>query len=221
MSYRGYDELRRGLVGHWPLSEGVGTTIFDTSQYRNNGTLGAGAAAPTWVEGRNGLRALYFDGTDEVRIPHDVSLSVEQAGAISVIVWFTLTDPQIVGNGRIITKTYSDQYAIYQGSATKTVYVMVATKDIIVLNHADAFYDTFYCAGLVYDNGTVKGYLNGELKGSRDDVVAVAPNVDPVMIGRRKTPEEGLVGKVGEAFIIKRALDPIEMRNIYNLRELI
>ena len=51
--------------------EGSGTTVHDKSHNNNNGTLGAGDAAPTWK--RN---SLYFDGGDYVDltgISHGIS----------------------------------------------------------------------------------------------------------------------------------------------------
>ena len=51
--------------------EGSGTTVYDKSRNNNNGTFGAGAAAPTWK--RN---SLYFDGGDYVDltgIAHGIS----------------------------------------------------------------------------------------------------------------------------------------------------
>jgi hypothetical protein len=43
--YKGYD-IRNGLVGHWPLNEGQGTTAYDRSGNGNDGTLIGG---PTWT----------------------------------------------------------------------------------------------------------------------------------------------------------------------------
>ena len=43
--YKGYD-MRNGLVGHWPLNEGQGTTAYDRSGNGNDGTLIGG---PTWT----------------------------------------------------------------------------------------------------------------------------------------------------------------------------
>jgi hypothetical protein len=50
-----------GLVGHWTLDEGGGTTAADLSGQKNSATLSNG---PVWIEGklRGGLR---FDGVDD------------------------------------------------------------------------------------------------------------------------------------------------------------
>ena len=48
----------------YDFKSGNGTTVKDRSREGNDGTFGAGAAAPTWK--RN---ALYFDGGDDVIFP--------------------------------------------------------------------------------------------------------------------------------------------------------
>jgi concanavalin A-like lectin/glucanase superfamily protein len=54
-------DLGRGLVGYWPLDEGVGTTTYDASGSGHNGTFGS--TAPTWTTGKIGAYALVFDGS--------------------------------------------------------------------------------------------------------------------------------------------------------------
>lgn len=55
-----------GLIGHWPLDDGSGTTAAD-SLTLNDGTLTNFPAdpSPNWVEGRVGPNALAFDGSDD------------------------------------------------------------------------------------------------------------------------------------------------------------
>ena len=62
----------------YDFKEGSGTTVRDKSHNNNNGTFGAGAAAPTWK--RN---SLYFDGGDTFRcltlldvFPEEITLSI-------------------------------------------------------------------------------------------------------------------------------------------------
>ena len=46
--YKGYD-IRNGLVGHWPLNEGQGTTAYDRSGNGNDGILLPAIDGPTWT----------------------------------------------------------------------------------------------------------------------------------------------------------------------------
>ncbi|WP_197526909.1 LamG domain-containing protein [Pirellulimonas nuda] len=51
-----------GLVGHWKLNEGAGSTLADSSLKANHASFSTGA--PTWVSGIRGY-ALKFDGTND------------------------------------------------------------------------------------------------------------------------------------------------------------
>ena len=55
------------------FKSGNGTIVKDRSRESNNGTFGAGAAAPTWK--RNGL---YFDGADTLTCSYSSSLTPER-----------------------------------------------------------------------------------------------------------------------------------------------
>lgn len=57
-----------GLVLWLPMAEGAGSVVNDQSKYGNNGVFGAGAAAPSWVAGRDGLPSVSFDGNDTVSL---------------------------------------------------------------------------------------------------------------------------------------------------------
>ncbi len=72
-----------GLIGHWKLDEGTGTTVKDSSGKNNNGRF---MGAPKWVDGRLG-KALDFDGADDyVEVPHSASL-IPTKGKATVSLW--------------------------------------------------------------------------------------------------------------------------------------
>ncbi|RPJ35006.1 MAG: LamG domain-containing protein, partial [Planctomycetaceae bacterium] len=74
---------RAGLIGHWKLEEGSGTTVKDSSGKNNNGRF---VGAPTWVTGKLG-KALDFDGVDDyVEVPHSASL-IPTKGKATVSLW--------------------------------------------------------------------------------------------------------------------------------------
>ena len=77
--------LENGLVLDLKFNEGVGTVLHDSSGERNHGVFGPEAAAPTWVEGQGGGRALSFDGSDYVNCGDGASLRV--VGDITVAIW--------------------------------------------------------------------------------------------------------------------------------------
>lgn len=73
-----------GLVLWLPMVEGAGIRVNDQSLYRNNGIFGAGAAAPSWVVGRDELPGVEFDGDDDYVSIEDAP-SLDITGAITII----------------------------------------------------------------------------------------------------------------------------------------
>jgi len=70
-----------GLVGHWKLDEGSGTTATDASGNGNHGTI---VGTPKWVTGVSGL-ALEFDGDDRVDCGNSPSLDV--TAPMTMMIW--------------------------------------------------------------------------------------------------------------------------------------
>jgi len=71
--YRGH-RLSKGLVGCWLMNEGGGSIVQDLSGNGLDATLGAGAAAPTWVAGNFGY-GISFDGGDNLDMPSKVRIT--------------------------------------------------------------------------------------------------------------------------------------------------
>jgi hypothetical protein len=87
-----------GLVGHWKLDEGTGTSAADRSGYGNTGTLRNG---PVWAPGALSY-ALRLDGTnDDVEVASSTSLSLTSAVTLSV--WIN-QDTLQAGNKEILFK---------------------------------------------------------------------------------------------------------------------
>lgn len=85
-----------GLVAHWKLDEGAGTSIFDQSGNGNNGTT---SGFPTWTTGVSGS-ALAFNGLNQyATIPDKASLDV--SSQITLTAWVR---PEKIASQKIITK---------------------------------------------------------------------------------------------------------------------
>jgi len=68
--------------GLWHLDEGMGTTVYDSSGWNNDGTVYGGAV---WTDGKFG-KALEFDGVDDyVEVPDSASLDI--SGKITLEAW--------------------------------------------------------------------------------------------------------------------------------------
>lgn len=87
-----------GLVAHWKLDEGSGTTTADSSGNGNTGTLTNG---PTWTTGKL-AGAVSFDGTnDYIGVPSSSSLN--NLSALTVTAWIRPND--VDSPKRIVTKS--------------------------------------------------------------------------------------------------------------------
>lgn len=219
MSYRGYDELRRGLVAHWPLSEGVGTKIFDTSQYANNGTIVDG----TWVEGREGRRALGFDGlNDYVSISDDASLKPSD-----ITVFLRFNPSNVDDNPFLIDKydwTLGQIRGWWLGYNTQQLWLAIGNGTAhgdfkiseIPVNQTGKWYAIAFS---VLNGEDISFYLNGELM--KEETQAYVPSPTVVRIGGGYIVPREFAGIIDDIRIYNRALDAIELRNLYNLRGLI
>src|SRR3989344_4817256 len=75
-------------VAYWKFDEGVGSTANDSSTNENDGTLGTGSSAPTWITEDQCVsgKCLQFDGTNDYLSVTDSSL-LGQTGPMTVSVW--------------------------------------------------------------------------------------------------------------------------------------
>jgi hypothetical protein len=76
------------VVAHWSLDEGSGQQVADSGPYGATGRLGASGGAdtadPAWIAGRDGGRALAFDGDQYVAVGDTAGLETPHVG---VDVW--------------------------------------------------------------------------------------------------------------------------------------
>lgn len=94
-------ELTSGLVGHWKLDEGAGTSAADSSGNSNTGTMTNFPAGP-WTTGQVG-GALTFDGTnDDIDVGSGASL--DDLPALTIAGWMKPTSGG--GNYTIYYKGY-------------------------------------------------------------------------------------------------------------------
>jgi Concanavalin A-like lectin/glucanases superfamily len=71
-----------GIVGHWPLNDGAGTTVTDVSGFANDGVLSGDA---TWVSGLFGGGLSFGGQNGQVRVTDAPSL--EPTTAVTVSAW--------------------------------------------------------------------------------------------------------------------------------------
>jgi hypothetical protein len=157
-----------GLASEWLLDEGTGTVARDTSGNGLDGELGAGAAAPRWVFGLDGL-ALRFDGDDEVRMPDSTGLEPPR---LTVEAWVRSagtpgTFRYVVSKGATGCSTSS--YGIYTGSTGGLAFYVNGPSGYVVSAQAPAaavWDGRWHHAVGTYDGVTVRVFVDGAEIGS-------------------------------------------------------
>jgi hypothetical protein len=157
-----------GLASEWLLDEGTGAVARDTSGAGLDGELGAGAAAPRWVFGFDGL-ALRFDGDDEVRMPDSPGLEPPR---LTVEAWVRSGGTPgafryVVSKGA--TACSASSYGIYTGSTGGLAFYVNGPSGYVVSAQATpaAIWDgRWHHAVGTYDGVTVRVFVDGTEIGS-------------------------------------------------------
>jgi hypothetical protein len=100
-----------GTVASWPMDEGTGVTVHDSTVYANDGTfVGPAGGQPAWTTGHSSPYALAFPGGDYlydgagVSVPHSASLDI--TGPFAIQAWIKADPGQWYY--AIVDKMYSD-----------------------------------------------------------------------------------------------------------------
>ncbi|MFA6897000.1 MAG: LamG domain-containing protein [Patescibacteria group bacterium] len=234
-------DLNRGLVGHWDMEEGSGQTVYDKSGNGNNGTLGANTAVaaddPVFASGHdssgeNGT-GLNLDGQyNFVKIDNgggDFNLSPR----LSFGMWVKFDNFNqrqfLVSNGDDWSSgSYSGfQFLLNSGGATWAMYITQDSTITANVEFADSIEaNKWYYIALTYDQGAVKFYRDGILKGSSSSVPAIAYTKSCILelgsfsdCGGTSSPWWTLDGSIDDVRIYNRALSDDEIRLLYNQKK--
>jgi hypothetical protein len=205
-----------GLVGHWKLDEGAGTTARDSSGKNNNGTLTGG---PQWVAGKFG-QALSFDGVDDyVQVPHSPSL-IPAAGKATVSIWINAkrhTGPggsqwQGVfakgGAPRLYNMYTEASGVIHFSTGPSGAYVGTLSTSQLPLNE--------WVNVTVVVDGRHRYYFNGEPAGE-PTLAATVPTGGTAALTIGKTDEANFfLGMIDEVQLYDRALTAEQVKGVFN-----
>lgn len=211
-----------GLVSWWKFDEGIGTTAYDSAG-NNNGTI----YGATWTTGLiDG--ALSFDGADDyVNVADNPSLRFGQSSSFSIALWV-----KPVSTGELLCKMQTGEkygsfcYEIQYNSVNKNFTFVIEnsgnsyTTTSTPLNSAPP--GSWYFVTGIYDNMSMKIYLNSQLAGTATFSGGTTSNSDhSLAIGVRaydSTLESYFHGIIDDVRIYNRSLNQGE---IYTLASVI
>jgi len=213
------DSSREGLVAHWRLDEGEGTTAYD-SIFDNDGEV----VGATWTSGKIG-GALNFDGVgDYVSIPDDDSLDLTNNFSISA--WFKPDDTGLfllICKGNVPAYDPGGAYTILcvPGGELLAFYAFYVrdsndnefryTSTSVPLNEWAHVVGTF-------SDGNIKIYNDGVFADSKDlGTSTINTNNGPLGIGAEGDGETPFNGTIDDVRIYGRVLSEAEVQEITNL----
>jgi hypothetical protein len=200
-----YNQASSGLVSHWKLDEGIGTSATDAAD-GNNGIINGAA----WTTGISG-GALSLDGVnDYVDLGNPANL---QPGTVSLSVWFKTT----ATGGRIVRKrTYG--YGLDVLSTGKiSFWINNAAATIFTATSPNAYNDnTWHHAVGVYGGSVVKLYIDGSQVASAN-AGAIFYGAGAIAIGRDGDYNGSYFnGLIDDVRIFQSELSAQEVQGLYN-----
>ncbi|MBI4059777.1 LamG domain-containing protein [Candidatus Giovannonibacteria bacterium] len=214
------------LVSRWNGDAVSGTTVFDASG-ENNGTIRGGITIRPWEIGNN----FHPDGSaGRIGMGNPENLNFG-TGPFSLEAWFRLgLRGRGIAPGNIIRKSNypvkgpGHGYWLKAGGDNRVLEFYVGETTGIPGEPGGRITttispDTWYHAVATRDgSGTMKLYVNGELKGTAEAPGADATSPAPFTLGAwddRFGVTEAFFGVIGEVSVYRRALDSSEVRSLY------
>jgi hypothetical protein len=199
-----------GLVAHYRLDEGTGTTASDaTGAYA--GTLVNGAA---WAAGRHGS-GVSFDGTNDY-----ITLPIFNASGsgFTISTWVRTSSFPSSVDQRFVSKatgTAEQAHDWMLGLAGNRLRFRLKTNGMtttLIASSGDVPLNTWYHATATYDGTRMRLYLNGSEVGfvAKTGAVAASSNV-PHNLGRNPDGSNHMHGALDDVRIYNRALTPAEI----------
>ena len=232
----------KGLVGHWPLDEGQGTTTRDRSPNGLDGSI----HGAKWVDDANGQVLEFQPNGSWIEIPHDPKLDIGQDITISAWVWkrasndakrwdgvvtkgpVEFVEPDHIRYELMLSQVNSDEIAFFAGSATppaawsgRAVPAREWTH-IAFVRKGDV--GQFYLNGAPTERyriqlGKDPGHL-GEGEGflvTNVEFAGVMESASPdsnLYIGWDGNAGHGMDGRIRDVYLYDRALDDEEMKTL-------
>ena len=221
---QGYDHgsLTRGLIGYWPLDEGIGTTATDEALGHDGDIEGASWSPDSSV----GTYSLEFDGVDDrVNIGTDPVFEPQQ---LTVTVWVNVTgDNNDSWWAPVCRRTGSapDGYWIFIDNPNMDVSFSIDWEEEGRV-HADFEFPEILSMSewnhlaMTWNGETFAAYLNGELLDSSTQWAGnTIDHSGPLYIGYDDQNDYPMLGNITDVRIYDRGLSTPEIQSLYKLTE--
>jgi hypothetical protein len=204
-----------GLVAYFPLEEGAGSNVWDSSANSNNGT----GTNNTWTTGKIG-GALAMNGSNRyVNVPDSTSLNPTN---ITVSAWLNSSDTATTASA--VTKwddvTQGDgEWILGHGATAGTFRFLIKIGGTIYRNESSTGFSTgtFHHVVGTYDGSYVRLYVDGAEVGTALAASGSMPStLPPVRLGTRASNNQYYNGIVDEVKIFSRALSAKEIKAEYD-----
>jgi len=197
-----------GLVAAYSFSEGIGTTLADSSGNNNHGAI----SGATWTSAGRFGNALVFNGTSSrVTIPSSPSLQL--TNGVTLEAWvFPTTTP--TGWRSIVTKTIDGYYLMASSdNPGPTLGGLWTSGGTSYLPSSTALTPNVWThLAATFDGSTMRVYVNGTQVASRAQNASLTPTTGTLQIGADSYPDEFFEGRIDEVRIYNRALSPAEIQ---------
>jgi hypothetical protein len=210
-------ELNQGLVGHWKLDEGTGTTAEDSSGNGNTGTVNGAVWTSGEISG-----ALRFDGVDDyVDVSDSSSMSFTEPG-LTISAWVTFNTLQ-AGERSVVRKQNQWQLGVFPADGEVRNLVRTdGTTGWTAANDEIVGFSTgsWYHLAFTYDGSSLQHYVDGLPVGAPKTVTGnIVDNSNDVAIGSDSDSINpfNLDGIIDDVRVYNRALDSDEINSLYNL----
>lgn len=212
-----------GLISYWPMNEGRGTVVGDSSGQLNTGTL----SGATWVNGKRG-GALSFSGSSSNMLSTNLYPTATSVSSVTLSAWIktsTASGKKIVGfeSNQSGTASVSYDRHLYVNTNGKVVMGVYDSAVRLAVSTTSVNTNQWVFVTGTFDLTTkaLKIYINGVLENQITTPGAPQNYNGYLRIGSYKLTAWTLgsdgyfPGSIDDVRVYNRALTAVEVQNLY------